>query len=114
MGKVSSVLKFDESPAFKNKNTCPQSEDTSWKGLPQYHEHIQGLAFDKKKKDALEARCLLPDNPMDTQFIRRMEAPKGADLPQSLSHLHQEGDSENRISSVKDTFKCSRFLSFDN
>lgn len=73
-----------------------------------------GSSIRQKQKDALEARCLLPDNPMDTQFRRRMEAPKGADLPQSLSHLHQEGDSENRISSVKDTFKYPHFLSFDN
>lgn len=35
---------------------------------------------------------------------------KGADLLQSLSHLYQEGDSENRISSVEDTFKSPPFF----
>ena len=39
-----------------------------------------------------------------------MEVQKGADLLQSLSHLYQEGDSENRISSVKDTFKSPPFF----
>ena len=70
MGKVWSVFFFFFLvwwvPAFENKNTCPQRVKTLSGRC--YHSPVSIFRAPHliKKKDAVEARCLLPDNPTYT------------------------------------------------
>ena len=49
------------SPDFREQEyMSTESEDTSWKGLPQSGEHIQGPAFDKKEEGCFRGQMSAP------------------------------------------------------
>ena len=49
------------SPDFREQEyMSTESEDTSWKGLPQSGEHIQGPAFDKKEEGYFRGQTSAP------------------------------------------------------